>query len=184
MKVSGAASFVPDRTLVLIGMMGAGKSTVGRKLAARLALPFVDSDSEIEAAAGMTITQIFNVYGEEEFRKGERRVMARLLNGPICVLAAGGGAFMDHDTQGMIRNKGISIWLKAGQDVLLERALRSGERPLLACADPGRVMMDMLERREPVYATADITVESDGRPVEETADRVLAALETFAQRDE
>lgn len=172
----------PHRTIVLIGMMGAGKSSVGRKLAARLSLPFFDADTEIETAAGMTITQFFDHYGEPEFRKGERRVIARLLEGPAHVLSTGGGAFMDTETRALIRGKAISVWLKAELDVLLDRALRKNDRPLLQTADPRETMKKLLAQREPVYAEADIVLESDDRPVDETVDRVLKELSAFNQK--
>ena len=171
-----SSSFVPTRTIVLIGMMGAGKSSVGRKLAARLALPYVDSDQEIETAAGMSITRFFDLYGENEFRKGERRVISRLLDGPMHVLSTGGGAFIDPDTRALIRSKTTSIWLKADLDILVERATRHNHRPLLQGGDPRAIMIKLLEERTPIYGEADIIAESDGRPVDETVDRVLIAL--------
>jgi len=171
-----SASFIPQKTIVLIGMMGAGKSAVGRRLASRVGLPFVDSDSEIEKAAGMSIAQFFDRYGEAEFREGERRIIGRLLDGPLCVLSTGGGAFVDPYTRALITAKAVSIWLKADLDVLLERALRHNGRPLLRGVDPRTRMAGLLTQREPIYAQANITVTSDARPVDDTIERVLKAL--------
>jgi shikimate kinase len=148
------------RSLVLVGMMGAGKSSVGRKLGQRLALPFVDADTEIEAAAGMTIPEIFQVRGEADFRAGEARVVARLLEGGPQVLATGGGAFMNPDTRRLIAQKGISVWLRADFDVLMKRIKRRSDRPLLHTADPEATLKALMEQRYPVYALADIAMES------------------------
>jgi shikimate kinase len=175
MNVNEITSFIPERTIVLVGMMGAGKSVVGRRLAARLGTPFVDSDSEIEVAAGMSIAQFFDRYGEAEFRQGERRVILRLLEDSPCVLSTGGGAFMDPDTRALIHKKAISVWLKADVRVLLERALRRDDRPLLR-ENPHEKMQKLLEQREPIYAQADITVESDERPAEDTVERIVKFL--------
>ncbi len=182
MTASRSSSLSPTRTIVLIGMMGAGKSSVGRRLATRLALPFADADAEVEAAAGMTISQLIKDYGEPEFRRLERRVMARLLDAPLHVLSTGGGAFMDADTRALIRDKGISVWLKADTEILLERALRHDNRPLLQGGDPRAIMLQLLQDREPVYAQADLTVESDARPVDETVERLVKALEEFGSK--
>jgi shikimate kinase len=149
------------RSIVLIGMMGVGKSSVGRRLSARLAIPFVDADTEIEKAAGMSIADIFSQHGEEYFRSGEARVIARLLEGGPQVLATGGGAFMNPKTRDAIRAKGVSVWLKAELDVLLRRInKRRNDRPLLQTADPGETLRALLIEREPVYAQADLTVQS------------------------
>ena len=149
------------RSIVLIGMMGVGKSSVGRRLSARLAIPFVDADTEIEKAAGMSIADIFSQHGEEYFRSGEARVIARLLEGGPQVLATGGGAFMNPKTRDAIRAKGVSVWLKAELDVLLRRInKRRNDRPLLQTADPGETLRALLMEREPVYAQADLTVQS------------------------
>lgn len=166
-------------SLVLVGLMGAGKSSVGRRLAQKLGLPFVDADSEIENAAGCSIEDFFELYGEAEFRDGERRVIARLLDGPLCVIATGGGAFMNEETRGKVQDTGISIWLKADLDTLVERVSRRGGRPLLKDAPPEDVLNDLIETRYPVYAEADITVESSDGSTWDTVDRTLDALDHY-----
>jgi len=148
------------RSIVLVGMMGAGKSSVGRKLAARLGLPFVDADAKIEEAAGMSIPDIFETRGEAEFRSGEARVIARLLEGGPQVLATGGGAFMNPETRALIRSKAVSVWLKADFDVLMKRIKRRADRPMLKTADPAATLQQLMDARYPVYAEADVTVES------------------------
>jgi shikimate kinase len=149
------------RSIVLVGMMGVGKSSVGRRLAARLAIPFTDADSEIEKAAGMSIAEIFARHGEPYFRSGEARVIARLLEGGPQVLATGGGAFMNADTRALIKVKGISVWLSAEFEVLLRRtSKRRSERPLLHTDDPAETLRELLAEREPTYALADLTVQS------------------------
>ena len=171
-----ARRFVPLRTIVLVGLMGAGKSKIGRRLATRLALPFFDSDCEIEAAAGETIDEIFANRGERVFRDGERRVIARLLAQPVHVLATGGGAFMDPITRALIARRGISLWLRADLEVLVARVARRSNRPLLKEADPKAVLAELIERRYPVYAEADLVVDSGEGSPETTIARVLAAL--------
>ena len=173
---------LPARTLVIIGMPGAGKSSVGRQLAKRLGLSFADSDKEVESAAGMKIEQIFEQLGEPAFRQGERQVMARLLEGPPLVLATGGGAFMDESTRTLVREHGVSIWLRTDIGDLSERTSRRDNRPLLKQGDPKAVLRKLLATREPVYALADIVVTSDQRPVKDTVDRVLKALDDFARK--
>jgi shikimate kinase len=165
------------RSVVLVGMMGAGKSSVGRRLAVRLGVPFVDADVEIEKAAGMTISEIFAAHGEPYFRAGETRVIARLLEGGPQVLATGGGAFMNVDTRAAIRAKGISVWLRATHDVLNRRIKRRGDRPLLkGAADPAETLRKLIEERDPVYAEADLTVESRDVPHETIVDEILEGL--------
>jgi shikimate kinase len=171
-----ATVFVPGRTLVLVGLMGAGKSSVGRRLAARLGLPFADADQEIEAAAGMTIPEIFARHGEASFRDGERRVIARLLGDPVHVLAAGGGAFMDERTRLVIRERGVSVWLRAELDELVRRVSRRTDRPLLKGADPRAVLERLMAERYPVYAEADVTVPSSTGSADETVDGILEQL--------
>jgi shikimate kinase len=171
-----AQGFEPSRTIVLVGLMGAGKTKIGRRLAARLNLPFFDSDEEIEAAAGETIDEIFSNRGEAVFRDGERRVISRLLQGPLHVLATGGGAFMDPATRRVIAQRGVSIWLRADLDVLFARVSRRSNRPLLKTPDPRAVLAELIERRYPIYAEADITVDSGESAPEATATRAIAAL--------
>ena len=167
---------VPCRTVALVGLMGAGKTKVGRRLAIRLGLPFFDSDQEIEAAAGETIEEIFANRGEQAFRDGERRVIARLLAGPVHVLATGGGAFMDPVTRAAISRRGVSLWLRADLDVLVQRVSRRADRPLLKAGDPRAILAELIERRHPIYAEAEVTVDSgDGSP-EATVNRAIAAL--------
>lgn len=178
-SLSSTPDYTPPRTLVLIGMMGSGKTSVGRRLAAKLSLPFADADAEIETASGMSISQLIKDYGEPEFRRLERRVMARLLAMPTHVLSTGGGAYMNDETRALIRSNGISIWLKAETSLLLERALRHDNRPLLQGDDPRAIMEKLLAEREPVYAEADITLESDERPLDETVYRLIKALKAF-----
>ncbi len=160
------------RSIVLVGLMGVGKTTVGRRLASVLNLPFVDADHEIEQAAGCTISEIFARFGEPAFRDGERRVIARLLEGQRHILATGGGAFMDPRTREAIRRRGISVWLKADVGLLMDRVGRKGNRPLLHTADPRATMEKLMAERYPVYAEADLTVESREGP----HDRVVKAI--------
>jgi shikimate kinase len=172
-----------QRPIVMVGMMGAGKSAIGRRLAQRLGLPFVDADAEIERAAGCTIEEIFDRHGEAAFRDGERRVIARLLDGPVGVLASGGGAFMDPETRARIRSRAITVWLKADLDTLVERVSRRGHRPLLKNGDPRAILTQLLEARGPVYAEADITVETGNAPAAATVERVIEALAAFRPRE-
>jgi shikimate kinase len=164
------------RSIVLIGLMGAGKSAVGRRLAQRLDLPFVDADTEIEAAAGATISEIFAEHGEPYFRQGERKVIARLLQNAPQVLSTGGGAYMDAETRDTIKARGVSVWLKADLRVLMKRVARRDHRPLLAGKDPEAVMRKLMDARYPVYAKADITVESRDVPHDVIVDAVIDAL--------
>jgi shikimate kinase len=164
------------RSIVLIGMMGAGKSSVGRRLALRLHLPFLDADTEIEASANMTIPEIFATRGEAEFRSGEQRVIARLLRSGPQVLATGGGAFMNAETRAGIREHGLSIWLKADYEVLMRRIKRRNDRPLLKTDDPGATLRNLIEVRSPIYAEADITIESREVPHMSVVDDVVQAL--------
>ena len=176
-KAPHAAAPAPhERSLVLVGLMGAGKSTVGRRLASALRLPFHDADQEIEAAAGCTISDFFERYGEKAFREGERKVIARLLAGPRHVLATGGGAFMDPDTRALIKERGLSIWLRADISLLLERVTKRPTRPLLKSGDPKETMERLINERYPIYAEADITVDSGDGPPDATATRAIAAL--------
>ncbi len=165
------------RSVVLVGMMGAGKSTIGRRLSLRLRLPFLDADNEIELAhAGMTIPEIFAAYGEPYFRDGEARVIARLLDGGPSVLATGGGAFMREETRNRIRDKAVSVWLKADADTIMKRVKRRADRPLLQTADPVGTVGRLIEEREPVYQRADITIWSRDVPHEKIVDECIEAL--------
>lgn len=165
-----------SRSIVLVGLMGAGKSTVGRRLAQALGLPFRDADHEIEAAAGMTIPDIFAIHGEEHFRDGERRVIARLLQEGPMVLATGGGAFMNEETRRGITEHGISVWLRADLDVLMKRVRKRATRPLLQNPDPEGTMRRLMEARYPVYATADLTVDSHEAPHDKVVIDIIDAL--------
>jgi shikimate kinase len=170
------------RSIVLVGMMGVGKSSIGRRLAARLAVPFVDADSEIEKAAGMSIADIFARHGEAYFRSGEARVIARLLESGPQVLASGGGAVMNADTRAAIKAKGISIWLKAEIDVLMRRiAKRKHERPMLHTDDPAETLRQLLITREPVYAQADLTIQSREGPHEAIVAEIMRELSSFVE---
>jgi shikimate kinase len=165
------------RSIVLVGMMGAGKSTIGRRLSARLRLSFLDADAEIEAAhAGMTIPEIFAAHGEPYFRDGEARVIARLLDSGPAVISTGGGAFMREDTRGRIRSKAVSIWLKADADIIMKRVKRRADRPLLQTADPATTVGRLIEEREPVYQHADLTIWSRDVPHEKIVDECIDAL--------
>jgi shikimate kinase len=164
------------RLVVLVGMMGAGKSTIGRRLAARLGTPFLDADSEIEAAAGMSIPDIFEVHGEPHFRDGEARVIARLLESGPAVLATGGGAFMREDTRNRVGARAISIWLKADADIIMRRVRRRADRPLLRTADPEATVGRLISEREPVYQHADLTIWSREVPHEKVVDECVDAL--------
>ena len=176
MQEADIVSALGKRAIVFIGMMGAGKSTVGRRLAARLGLNFLDADVEIEAAAGMSIPEIFAAHGEQYFRDGEVRVIARLLEGAPCVVATGGGAWMRSETRERIRAKGISIWLKAESDVLLRRVKRRSDRPLLQTTDPAAIIEKLVVERYPLYAEADLTLLSREVPHDRIVDECVAAL--------
>jgi shikimate kinase len=164
------------RTVALVGMMGAGKSSVGRRLAAKLDVPFHDADAEIEAAAGCSISEIFDRYGEAAFRDGERKIVARLLAAPPHVLATGGGAFIDPETRAKIRDTAISVWIKVPVDVLLSRVGRRDTRPLLRNGEPREIMETLLEKRSPIYAEADLIVESENGPHGAMVDKIVDAL--------
>jgi len=164
------------RSIVLVGMMGAGKSSVGRRLATRLGLIFVDADNEIEAAAGMSIADIFAAHGEAYFRSGEARVIARLLEGGPQVMATGGGSMMNPDTRALIRAKGVSIWLDAEYEVLLRRVKRRTDRPMLKTTDPADTLRRLLDERRPVYSQADVTLRSRDAPHETIVNEAITAL--------
>ena len=177
---AGLLSRLGARSIVLVGMMGAGKSSIGRRLAARLNIPFVDADTEIETAAQMTIADIFARQGEDYFRSGEARVIARLLDGGPQVLATGGGAVMNADTRAAIKAKGVSIWLTADVDVLMRRInKRRHERPMLQAEDPAARLRELMVEREPVYALSDLTVQSREVPHEAIVTEIVAVLGDF-----
>lgn len=170
-----------DRPIVLVGMMGSGKSSVGRRLAARLDLPFFDADDEIETAAGLKIAEIFQRYGEPYFRDGERRVIQRLIEAGPCVLATGGGAFAQADTRQLILDKGLAIWLDVPVSILVERTARRSHRPLLNQGDPRETLTRLLKEREPAYAQAQLRVKTDQTPHARAVESIVALLkEHFA----
>ncbi len=175
-EATSVASALGSRSIVLVGLMGAGKTTVGRRLANRLDLPFVDADTEIEKAAGSSIADIFKEFGEAHFRDGEQRVIQRLLNDGPQVLATGGGAFMNPKTREAAKGNGISVWLKADLDVLMKRVSRRSHRPLLQNDDPAAVMKRLIDERYPIYATADLTIESKEGPHDAVVDEIVHAL--------
>lgn len=169
----------PDRTVVLVGLMGAGKSCIGRRLASRTGLAFIDADTEIEKAAGCSVAEIFSRYGEAAFRDGERRVMTRLLADKPSILAAGGGAFMDPGTRALIRAQAISVWLRADLETLVARTKGRTHRPLLNSGDARETLTRLMDQRYPVYAEADITVDTGLDNPNLTCTRVLAAIDEF-----
>jgi shikimate kinase len=172
------------RTLVLVGLMGAGKSAVGRRLAKALGAPFADADDEIVTAAGMSIPDIFAAYGEGEFRELERRVVARLLAGPPVVLALGGGAFIDPRTRARVKARARSVWLRADLDTLVGRTARKkGTRPLLMQGDPRQILAGLMERRYPVYAEADHILDTAEQPPERIVEAIIAILRREAEAD-
>jgi shikimate kinase len=171
------------RSVVLVGMMGAGKSTIGRRLSARLRLPFLDADVEIETAAGMSIPDIFETHGEPHFRDGEARVIARLLDNGPGVIATGGGAFMREETRNRIGARAVSIWLKVDADIIMRRVKRRADRPLLQTADPEATVERLLSEREPVYQRADLTIWSRDVPHEKIVDECIDALHVWLHGD-
>ena len=181
-EVAGVLEMLGTNSIVLVGLMGCGKSAIGRRLAACLKLPFVDADDEIEKAAGKTIGEIFEDHGEAEFREGERKVIARLLAGGPQVLATGGGAYMDAETRARIAEKGISVWLKADLSVLMRRVSRRDNRPLLKTGKPSAVMARLMEERYPTYAKADIVAESRDVPHEQIVSEIAAMLNDLRPR--
>ncbi len=172
-------SMPAPKTIVLVGLMGAGKTSIGRLLAKRLDLEFIDADDEIEQAAQCSIEQIFERHGETVFRDGEQRVIARLLTGPVHVLATGGGAFMRKQTRDAIRERAISVWLRADLDLLLRRVSRRKNRPLLRNKNPRQALEKLIEERYPVYAEADIVADSGDQPLATIVDTVIESLETI-----
>ena len=165
-----------QKPIVLVGLMGAGKTSIGRKLADRMQVPFVDADQELEKAAGCTITEFFEKFGEKEFRRGEKRVIARLLKSCPCVLATGGGAFMDLETRAMIKNTAVSVWLNVDLDTLDIRLARRTGRPLLQTNNPRATLQSLMEKRYPIYAEADMIVETINGSVDVTVDKVYESI--------
>ena len=168
--------FQCDRTVVLVGMMGAGKTTVGRRLAPRIGLPFFDADNEIEQAAGMSVAELFKRHGEQSFREGEAKVLARLLDDPPCVIATGGGALINADTRQRIAEKSVSIWIKADIDTIVRRATRRGTRPLLKTGDPHEIISNLLKERGDYYGAADIHIDSQPGPHSNTVNLIIEML--------
>lgn len=175
---------IRKRSIVLVGLMGAGKTTVGRRLADALGMPFTDADHEIEDAAGLTVSEIFEKYGEGHFRDGERRVITRLIEGEPCVLATGGGAFMNDETRALIKAKAVSVWLKAELELLLERVLRRDTRPLLKTGDPRDILGRLMNERYPVYSKADVVVESGEGPHGRVVGAIIKGLAAWVDGDQ
>jgi shikimate kinase len=167
------------RTVALVGLMGAGKTSIGRRLAQDLGLPFVDADTEIEQAAGQSIEDIFESHGEAFFRDGERRVIARLLDGPPHVLATGGGAFMDPSTRTLLKERAITIWIKADIEILLSRVARRNHRPLLKHGDKRAILEKLMAERHPIYAEATLTIDSGDGPPEEMINGIMTRLQDY-----
>ncbi len=182
-RARALANRLAGKPLVLVGMMGAGKTTVGRRLANRLGRQFIDSDEEIERAAQMSIPEIFEQRGEAEFRAGETRVIARLLKEQDIVLATGGGAFVNEDTRALVKAEAVSVWLKADLDILFERVSRRSNRPLLKTADPKATLEKLIADRYPIYAEADITVMSRDVPQDNVAGDVVSAVHHYLKQD-
>ena len=172
-----------SKTIVLVGLMGAGKSSVGRRLATYLDLPFKDADTEIETASNLTVPEFFDIHGEEASRDGERKVIARLLDGPQHVLATGGGAYMDAQTRATIHDHGCAVWLRADLETLLKRCLKRNTRPLLQTGDPREILDDLINQRYPIYEEADIVVDSNDGPHEHVVERIVNALRENNKQD-
>ena len=179
--VNAEEKFSIDRkkTIVLVGIMGAGKTTIGKRLAERLQLQFLDADKEIEEAAGCTISEFFEKYGEEEFRKGEERVIARILGGNPCVLATGGGAFISRTTRLLIKKTATSLWLRVSFKVLAKRLEKRAGRPLLQTSDPEKTLRSLMEERYPIYSEADLIVDAGDDAIDETVAKTVKCLEDY-----
>jgi shikimate kinase len=175
----GSAPGAAGKTIALVGMMGVGKSTVGKRLALDLGLPFIDSDEEIEKAAGLSVKEIFDKHGELEFRRGERKVIERLLSGPPIVLATGGGAYMDPETRALMKQRAITVWLRADLDVIWKRVSRRDTRPLLKQDNPRQVLADLDAKRAPIYAEADIVVDSGDGPATDAVNAIREKLQSL-----
>ncbi len=176
-------AWIGERYIILVGLMGAGKSNLGKRIANATNLPFKDSDHEIEIAADASISEIFEKFGETYFRDGERRVIARLLGGEQAVIATGGGAYMDENIRSMAREKAISVWLRADIDLLVNRTSRRTHRPLLNTGNPRQILQNLMDLRYPIYELADVIVDVNDEPAALTANLVLAAIRDFAEKD-
>ena len=183
-KISNKRDHAPKKTIVLVGIMGAGKSTVGKILADRLGMRFIDADQEIERAAGCTITDFFEKYGEVEFRKGEERVISRILAGEPCVLATGGGAFMSEATRLLIKKIATSVWLRVSFEVLAERLEKRSDRPLLQTADPQQTLKALIKKRYPIYNDADFIVDAENDGVDITVSKVVECLGDYCYSEQ
>lgn len=183
-KISNKRDHAPNKTIVLVGIMGAGKSTVGKILADRLGMRFVDADQEIERAAGCTITDFFEKYGEVEFRKGEERVISRILAGEPCVLATGGGAFMSEATRLLIKKMARSVWLRVSFEVLAKRLEKRSDRPLLQTADPQQTLKALIKKRYPIYNGADFIVDAENDGVDITVSKVVECLGDYCYSEQ
>ena len=173
-----------DRPVVLIGMMGAGKTRMGRQLSQLLKLPFTDSDDEIEKAAGMEIPEIFDRFGEDYFRDGERRVIERLIDNGVGVIATGGGAMMTEETKSLISDKTLSVWVRADMEVMIERTSRKDNRPLLKDKDPEEIFTELIDKRYPVYEKADIVIDSHNGPAEAILNQLLDRMQRFLRHEQ
>lgn len=180
-KTSPTVSFMPHRTIVLVGLMGSGKTSIGKRLAKKLELPFHDSDQEVETAAGCPIKEIFHVFGEDAFRSGEFRVISRLLEQNTHILATGGGSFAEEKTRELIKGKSISVWLKADLDTLVARVSRRNDRPLLNDTNNREVLEQLIAERYPLYEEANIHVDTFDEPTNATVDRVIEAVSNYIQ---
>ena len=183
-KISNKRDHAPKKTIVLVGIMGAGKSTVGKILADRLGMRFFDADQEIERAAGCTITDFFEKYGEVEFRKGEERVISRILAGEPCVLATGGGAFMSEATRLLIKKIATSVWLRVSFEVLAKRLEKRFDRPLLQTADPQQTLKALIKKRYPIYNDADFIVDAENDGVDITVSKVVECLGDYCYSEQ
>ena len=183
-KISNKRDHAPKKTIVLVGIMGAGKSTVGKILADRLGMRFVDADQEIERAAGCTITDFFEKYGEVEFRKGEERVISRILAGEPCILATGGGAFMSEATRLLIKKMARSVWLRVSFEVLAKRLEKRSDRPLLQTADPQQTLKALIKKRYPIYNDADFIVDAENDGVDITVSKVIECLGDYCYSEQ
>ncbi len=183
-KISNKRDHAPNKTIVLVGIMGAGKSTVGKILADRLGMRFVDADQEIERAAGCTITDFFEKYGEVEFRKGEERVISRILAGEPCILATGGGAFMSEATRLLIKKMARSVWLRVSFEVLAKRLEKRSDRPLLQTADPQQTLKALIKKRYPIYNGADFIVDAENDGVDITVSKVVECLGDYCYSEQ